>query len=244
MHCIVCYTVLLRRCRRACDICLAMLPAPAHVGAGKLLPVAVAAVVLLSVRLAGAAQLSVGGQVATLRAGFVSFNIDFDNRPRQLQAGFYTVNFSDARLVAAASALSPAALRIGGGDEDKQVYGVGDFAPANCSAVYDPWTVRNKSVANCRLVTPQRYSELFGFAKATGLRLVFAFNPFYGYCCHSACLGHCDRQSAAPQQEKVAAVVTSSSSDHPPPSPPGCAGRGLTGGEPRCSAARRRSAPR
>ena len=190
-----------------------------------LLP-AVATIMLLAVRSTGASQLFVGNQITTLRAGFVSFNIDFDNRPRQLQAGFYTVNFSDARLVAAASALSPAALRIGGGDEDKQVYGVGDFAPANCSAVYDPWTVRNASVANCRLVTPERYSELFGFAKAAGLRLVFALNPFYGYCCHSACFGSCDRRDPAAPQEKVAAVAmanSSSSSGHPPP-PRGCPG--------------------
>ena len=72
-----------------------------------LLP-AVATIMLLAVRSTGASQLFVGSQITTLRAGFVSFNIDFDNRPRQLQAGFYTVNFSDARLVAAAAPLPSA----------------------------------------------------------------------------------------------------------------------------------------
>ena len=109
---------------------------------------------------------------------------DFDNRPRQLQAGFYTVNFSDPRLVAAAAGLAPAALRVGGGDEDKQVYGVGNYAPSNCSTVYDPWSVRNASAKNGMLVTVERFAELYTFAAAAGLRLVFALNPFYGYCCH------------------------------------------------------------
>jgi hypothetical protein len=94
-----------------------------------------------------------------------------------LQAGFYSVNFSDVRLTAAAAALAPAALRVGGGDEDKQLYAVGDYAPRNCSATYDPWSVRNASVANCVKVTPSRYAELYGFAAKAQLRLVFAFNP-------------------------------------------------------------------
>jgi hypothetical protein len=166
-----------------------------------------------------------GSQLAILEAGFVSFNIDFDNRPRQLQAGFYSVNFSDTRLVAAAAALAPAALRIGGGDEDKQVYGVGDFAPSNCSEVYDPWTVRNSSAINCRKVTPQRYAALYQFAQAAGLRLIFAFNPFYGYCCHSACLGHCDllAQTRMEQLPRVDVIPNRPRQAHPPP-PPGCRG--------------------
>ena len=142
---------------------------------------------------AAGVSVTVSNQITQIRAGFVSFNIDFDNRPRQLQAGFHTVNYSDARLVAAAAALAPAALRVGGGDEDKTLYGVGDYAPRNCSSAYDPWTVRNASVADCMRVTPARYAELFAFAAAAGLRLVFAFNPLYGLCCHGACLGHCDR---------------------------------------------------
>jgi len=145
-----------------------------------------------------AISLRVGAQLATLRTdGFVSFNVDFDNRPRQLQAGFYSVNFSDSRLIAAAAALAPAALRVGGGDEDKQLYAVGDYAPRSCSSDYDPWSVRNASVANCVKVTPSRYAELYGFAAKARLRLVFAFNPFYGYCCHSACLGRCGSRARA-----------------------------------------------
>jgi hypothetical protein len=160
---------------------------------------------------AGAISLRVGAQLATLRTGgFVSFNVDFDNRPRQLQAGFYSVNFSDARLIAAAAALAPAALRVGGGDEDKQLYAVGDYAPRSCSSAYDPWSVRNASVANCVKVTPSRYAELYGFAAKARLRLVFAFNPFYGICCHSACLGGCGNRARAEAGK--------------PPPPAGCPG--------------------
>jgi hypothetical protein len=41
------------------------------------------------------AAVRVGGEVAAMRPGFVSFNLDFSNRPSQLQAGFFTVNFSN-----------------------------------------------------------------------------------------------------------------------------------------------------
>ena len=115
-------------------------------------------------------------------------------RPGQQQAGFFTANFSDPRLVAMAAALAPAVLRVGGGDEDKMVYGADpNYAPKNCSAGYDPWTIRNKTMANLLLVTPGRYAELAGFAEKAQLRLVFAFSIFYGYCCNhnDACAGHC-----------------------------------------------------
>ena len=137
-------------------------------------------------------SVQVGPQVATMRPGFVSFNIDFDNRPSQLQAGFFTVNFSHPRLRALARGLSPAAVRVGGGDEDKCIYGVGDWAPKNASSNYHPWTVRNKTAANLMLVTPARYAELAEFARSADLRLIFAFNIFYGVCCHTAFSGHCN----------------------------------------------------
>ena len=135
--------------------------------------------------------ITVGGRLATMRPGFVSFSVDFDNRPSQLQAGFYSVNFSDTRLRAMAAALSPAALRVGGGDEDKQVYAVGDYAPKSATADYDPWSVRNTSARNLMLVTPERYAALAAFAKSAGLRLIWAFNIFYGVCCDSAFGGKC-----------------------------------------------------
>jgi hypothetical protein len=137
-------------------------------------------------------QLQVGRQVATMRPGFVSFNIDFDNRPGQLQSGFFTVNFSHPRLRTLARGLAPAAVRVGGGDEDKCIYGVGDWAPKNASSEYNPWTVRNKTAANLMLVTPERYAELAEFARSADLRLIFAFNIFYGVCCHAAFAGHCN----------------------------------------------------
>ena len=42
-------------------------------------------------------RVTVGAQVATMKPGFVSFNIDFDNRPSQLQSGFFTANFTDSQ---------------------------------------------------------------------------------------------------------------------------------------------------
>ena len=98
---------------------------------------------------------------------------------------------------------------MGGGDEDKCIYGVGDYAPKNTSAEYDPWTVRNKTAANLLLITPVRYAELAEFASATDLRLVFAFNIFYGVCCHTAFGGHCPNasRSASGSDSKPAAAT-------------------------------------
>ena len=130
--------------------------------------------------------------VATRPDGFVSFNIDFDNRPSQPQAAVFTANFSDERLLALTKALAPAALRISGGSSSKAVYGVDrHYAPSNCSSVYDPWSSRNASKRQCLLVTDSKWSEIYAFAQVTGSRLVFGFNIVYGECCKGHCTGHC-----------------------------------------------------
>ena len=91
-----------------------------------------------------------------------------------------------------AAALQPGAVRVGGGDEDKMVYGVDDsYECFNCTDDYDPWTVRNQSEKNLLLVTPDRYDALYHFSDAAGLRLIWAFNIFYGVCCDAAYGGQC-----------------------------------------------------
>ena len=131
--------------------------------------------------------------IATRPEGFVSFNIDFTTRPGQPQANVFTTNFSDPRLVALALQLSPAALRISGGAVDICVYQADpSYAPLNCSDHYDPWRVRNESEANCLLVTAEKYTQLFTFAKLTKTRLIFGFNINYGECCGFSCAGHCN----------------------------------------------------
>ena len=69
-------------------------------------------------------------------ASYVSFNVDFSNRPYQPQANIFNANLRDLQLRTLVSALSPAVLRLGGGAADATAYAVAGHAnPApQCTA--------------------------------------------------------------------------------------------------------------
>ena len=102
--------------------------------------------------------------------------------------------------VALAAALSPAALRIGGGAEENVVYEAGNYSRGSslwkCSAEYQVWAP--PAADPCRLLTKRRYGEVFEFSRAAGLRLVWGFSISYGQCCSWTCTGHCGSLSPTP----------------------------------------------
>ena len=93
-----------------------------------------------------------------------------------------TIDLASPVLRAAAKALSPALLRLGGSPEDSIVFDVdgscvpgsggdGPFAPYYCSQVHS-------YVYDC--LTPARWEALLEFASATGLKIALGLNGCYG----------------------------------------------------------------
>eukprot|EP00045_Choanoeca_perplexa_P012265 m.133243 g.133243 ORF g.133243 m.133243 type:complete len:656 (+) comp15945_c0_seq2:51-2018(+) len=109
--------------------------------------------------------------VARSGDGFISFNFDWhlstEEPPKWINMSVQLIDLSNPMLLAAASALAPGHLRIGGSEGDKVVYDVdGDGCAKWSNVTVDP--------GFCLSMT--RWREIVSFSQATGVRLVFGLN--------------------------------------------------------------------
>jgi heparanase 1 len=132
---------------------------------------------------------AVGARVARTHALHPAVALDFWRADDPTFGGKWgrssalTIDLASPALLAAARALAPALLRLGGSPEDSLVYDDGDgacapqsggdgpFAPYFCSQVH-PYTY------DC--LTRARWFALLEFAAATGLRIALGLNGCYG----------------------------------------------------------------
>ena len=106
--------------------------------------------------------------------------------PKFGRAGALTVDLNAPGLAAAASALAPGILRIGGTPADGIVYEIRGDECASVPKNPEPTCKPNKgySCDNCGdkygCLTFDRWRELLYFANSTGMRLVFGLNGCRG----------------------------------------------------------------
>ena len=135
-------------------------------------------------------------------ASYVSFNVDFSNRPYQPQANIFNANLRDLQLRTLVSALSPAVLRLGGGAADATAYAVAGHAnPAPQCTADDagllPWnattglyecvkprrgfpSMKPPAIGchwPCAVLSTDRLAEWVEFAEATNVSLSFDLSP-------------------------------------------------------------------
>lgn len=122
---------------------------------------------------------------------YVSFNID--------ACQWRGLDLTDDTLVALAAAFSPAHLRVGGTQQDYDVYAVGTYENFSCEHdILPPMTVQplpdlclyllcfSTSVRaspqdyRCKTVSGDQFSGLLRFATAANLTLVFGLNDMFG----------------------------------------------------------------
>eukprot|EP01065_Artemidia_motanka_P016798 TRINITY_DN203_c0_g1_i1.p1 TRINITY_DN203_c0_g1~~TRINITY_DN203_c0_g1_i1.p1 ORF type:complete len:458 (+),score=148.10 TRINITY_DN203_c0_g1_i1:107-1375(+) len=132
-------------------------------------------------------SVTVGAARATVAEEYVSFTIDTSTWPR--------VDFSNTTLGLVAKALSPAHLRVGGTQEDYEIYALGADVNASCSNLPSPMTDYR-----CHVVNETLWTTLLDFCGDNNLTLVFGLNDMYGrptktkpekqLCSHSSCPPH------------------------------------------------------
>eukprot|EP00658_Telonema_sp_P-2_P001123 TRINITY_DN10428_c0_g1_i1.p1 TRINITY_DN10428_c0_g1~~TRINITY_DN10428_c0_g1_i1.p1 ORF type:complete len:542 (+),score=120.28 TRINITY_DN10428_c0_g1_i1:238-1863(+) len=112
-----------------------------------------------------------------------SFNFDWhennEEYPYWVNSSALKIDLDAPLLRAAASAMSPAVLRVGGSEGDVLCYDVAEFG-SSCASM-------NQTDPNMCLTMP-RYEQLVGFAKETGLKLVFGLNAIWGRPGHNTSL--------------------------------------------------------
>eukprot|EP00750_Incisomonas_marina_P029041 INCI7031.11.p1 GENE.INCI7031.11~~INCI7031.11.p1 ORF type:complete len:538 (+),score=62.74 INCI7031.11:363-1976(+) len=116
-----------------------------------------------------------GDAVATTSQEMVSFNLDWhennEETPLWINMSALVLDLKNPKLVAAAKALSPAVLRIGGSEGDVLCYDVPQFN-STCA------DMNQTDPAMC--LPMGRLEELCEFASNTGLSMAFGLNAVWG----------------------------------------------------------------
>ncbi|XP_065844857.1 uncharacterized protein [Oscarella lobularis] len=117
--------------------------------------------------ISGALKLNADDVAFTTSPSFVSFNFDWwpNGTPAWTNSSVLIVNLTNPLLVYLTSQLSPGHLRIGGTDEDRIVFDIGD----SHQSCVDPFCLRMS-----------RWKELINFTQVTGTKLAFGINAMYG----------------------------------------------------------------
>lgn len=92
-------------------------------------------------------------------------------------ASCLTIDLENPRLRAAAAALAPAVLRLGGSPEDSVVFDTGGCVPG---APFEGFACSQTGSKTYGCLTPARWTALLQFAHDTGLQLVYGLNACYG----------------------------------------------------------------
>lgn len=133
-----------------------------------------------------AIRVSLGGVINEVLPEYVSADIDWwhctpgatsqqclSGGQGWANASVLTVNLDDPLLRAAAAALSPGLLRIGGSEDDVVRYQMGGESARDCHSGAE---FRHHNVSLC--LTPARWDAVNAFAEDAGLRLVFGVSYF------------------------------------------------------------------
>jgi len=123
------------------------------------------------------AELTIGGVVGTLSKEYISFTLDSS------QWRSYDLSGRDngeshgygATLDVLVRGLQPAHLRVGGTQQDFDVYAGFGAGSASCSQLPPPMTDYR-----CQTVSPEQFVGLLNFTARNGLTLVYGLNDLFG----------------------------------------------------------------
>jgi heparanase len=143
--------------------------------------------------------------IATVHDEYVSVAID--------SLDWRDINLAHPAVEVLASGYYPAHVRIGGSQQDYDVFLFGQYEKFDCDNPPYPMTSYN-----CRTVTPFQWGNLLDFADNTKLDLIFGVNDMFGRPTKETHppVGICDTEACPPNdQSNIAAVMEWTTSHRP-----------------------------